>query len=70
MIPKEEARNCIDIGNKYIIVPRLSWWNRKNLDQKIRKLGKTVATDFEYISNSNKKWLSVNQLKKIVNQND
>ena len=70
MIPKEEARNCIDIGNKYIIVPRLSWWNRKNLDQKIRKSGKTVANDFEYISNSNKKWLSVNQLKKIVNQND
>ena len=70
MIPKEEARNCIDIGNKYIIVPRLSWWNRKNLDQKIRKSGKAVATDFEYISNSNKKWLSVNQLKKIVNQND
>ena len=35
MIPKEEARNCIDIGNKYIIVPRLSWWNRKNLDLKL-----------------------------------
>ncbi len=70
MIPKEEARNCIDIGNKYIIVPRLSWWNRKNLDQKIRKLGKTVPVDFEYVSNRNKDWLSVNQLKKIVYQND
>ena len=70
MIPKEEARNCIDIANKYIIVPRLSWWNRKNLDQKIRKLGKEVPDDFEYVSNRNKDWLSVNHLKKIVNQND
>ena len=70
MIPKEEARNCIDIGNKYIIVPRLSWWNRKNLDVKIRKLGKVVPFDFEYVSNNNKSWLSVNQLKKIVNSSD
>ena len=31
LIPKEEARNCIQIGNKYIIVPRLSWWNRKKI---------------------------------------
>ncbi len=70
MIPKEEARNCIDIGNKYIIVPRLSWWNRKNLDHKIRKLGKAVPLDFEYVSNNNKSWLSVNQLKKIVHNSD
>ena len=70
MIPKEEARNCIQIGNKYIIVPRLSWWNRKNLDQKIRKLGKAVSPDFEYVSNKNTKWLKVGQLKKIVDSSD
>ena len=67
MIPNEEARNCIQIQNKYIIVPRLSWWNRKNLDQKIRKSGKAVSVDFEYVSNKNSKWLNVSQLKKIVN---
>ena len=70
MIPKEEARNCIDVGNKYIIVPRLSWWNRKNLDLKIRKLGKAVPFNFEYVSHNNKSWLSVSQLKKIVNNSD
>ena len=70
MIPKEEARNCIDVGNKYIVVQRLSWWNRQNLDLKIRKLGKAVPFDFEYASNNNKSWLSVNQLKKIVNNSD
>ena len=70
MIPREEARNCIQIGNKYIIVPRLSWWNRKNLDQKIRKLGKAVLPDFEYVSNKNTKWLKASQLKKIVDSSD
>ena len=70
MIPREEARNCIQIGNKYIIVPRLSWWNRKNLDKKIRKLGKAVLPDFEYVSNKNTKWLKASQLKKIVDSSD
>ena len=42
MIFKEESRNCIEIKNKYIIIPQLSWWNRKNLDADIRKFGKNV----------------------------
>ena len=37
MIPKEEARNCIDINNKYIIVPQLSWWNKKTFENKVEK---------------------------------
>ncbi len=68
MIPKEEARNCIEIENKYIIVPQLSWWNRKNLDLKIRKLGKPVPDNFEYTSDNNTQWLSTSKLKKIVNK--
>ena len=70
MIPQEEARNCIEVNNKYIIIPQLSWWDRKNLDQKIRKFGKKVATDFEYTSDKNKKWLSIVNLKKLVNSSD
>ena len=66
MIPREEARNCIEVNNKYIITPQLSWWNKKNFDSKVRKSGKKVSDEFEYISNKNKKWLSVMQLKKIA----
>lgn len=68
MIPKEEARNCIEVNNKYIITPQLSWWNRKNLDSKIRRFGKPVPSNFQYTSDGNKKWLSVAMLKKIVNE--
>ena len=65
MIPKEESRNCIEINNKYIITPQLSWWNKTAFENKVRKNSKKVPDEFEYISNKNKKWLSVKQLKKI-----
>ena len=66
MIPKEEARNCIEIGKKYTIVPQLSWWNKKNFDLKVEKKGKKVSDDFEYTSDKNNDWLSIKQLKKIA----
>ena len=66
MIPKEESRNCIEIEDKYIITPQLSWWNRKDLDRTIKSLGKRVKEGFEYTSDKNKKFLSVRELKKIV----
>jgi len=66
MIPKEEARNCIETVNKYIIIPQLSWWDRKKLDADIRKKGKNVPEFFEYTSNKNSKWLSILELKKLL----
>ena len=68
MIPQEEARNCIEMKDKYIITPQLYWWNRKDLDKKIKEAGKRVKDDFEYTSNKNKNWLSVRELKKIVKE--
>ena len=66
MIPKEESRNCIEINNKYIITPQLSWWNKTAFENKVRKNSKKGPDEFEYISNKNKKWLSVKQLKKFL----
>ena len=66
MIPKEEARNCIEVKDQYIIIPQLSWWDRKNLDVSIRKKGKHVSDFFEYTSDTNNKWLTVLELKKLL----
>ena len=44
MIPKEEARNCIEIKDKYIIIPQLSWWNRKIWMQIFESLVKMFQT--------------------------
>jgi UDP-N-acetylglucosamine 4,6-dehydratase/5-epimerase len=66
MIPKEEARNCIEVQDQYIIIPQLSWWDRKNLDMSIIKKGKHVPDFFEYTSDKNNKWLSILELKKLL----
>ncbi len=66
MIPQEEARNCIEMKDKFIITPQLYWWNRKGLDKKIKESGKSVNNEFEYTSNKNKSWLNVKQLKAII----
>ncbi len=66
MIPKEEARNCIEVQDQYIIIPQLSWWDRKNLDMSIIKKGKHVPDFFEYTSDKNNQWLSVLELKKLL----
>ncbi len=66
MIPIEEARNCIELKDKFIIIPQLSWWNLKSLDKSVRKLGKRVDDSFEYTSDKNTQWLSQKELKKIL----
>ena len=37
MIPKEEARLCVDMEDYYIIKPDLKWWNSKLLEDKLKK---------------------------------
>ena len=66
MIPREEARNCIEMKDKYIITPQLFWWNRKDLDRKIKIFGKRVTDDFEYTSDKNTNWLNVKELTKLI----
>ena len=49
MIPKEEARLCVDMKDYYVIKPALKWWNSKLLEDKLKK-GKSVPENFEYES--------------------
>ena len=40
MILKKSLENCIEINNKYIITPQLSWWNKTAFENKVRKNSK------------------------------
>ena len=68
MIPQEESRNCIDMTGHFLIQPSLTWWNTKMFQKKIKDRGINVEKHFEYSSNTNKVWLSISDIKKIINK--
>ena len=68
MIPLEESRNVVDLGDHYIIQPAFNWWNTNALKEKLSKSdGKGPITDpFEYASNTNDWWLSTDELRECI----
>jgi len=66
MIPTEESLNCIDMQSYYIIQPMFHWWNNQTLKNVIGKEGKPVSNSFEYSSISNKKWLTIKEIKSLL----
>ncbi len=66
MIPQEESRNSIDMGDHYLIQPSLAWWNTSDFTKKINDIGKPANESFEYSSDSNDKWLSIPEIEKII----
>ncbi|MER1998566.1 MAG: UDP-N-acetylglucosamine 4,6-dehydratase (inverting), partial [Lysinibacillus sp.] len=63
MITKDDARHTLEFDSYYIIQPELNWWAANYSAE-----GKLVKEDFEYISNINNDWLTVDQLKEIVKE--
>ncbi len=58
---EDEGRNTISYKGMYVILPNMSWWNRKNY-----KSGKKLPENFVYTSDANDTWLGVEDLKRIV----
>ncbi len=58
---EDEGRNSISYKGMYVILPNMSWWNRKNYVD-----GKKLPENFIYTSDNNDSWLGVEELKKIV----
>ncbi|MBL4601478.1 MAG: UDP-N-acetylglucosamine 4,6-dehydratase (inverting) [Emcibacteraceae bacterium] len=55
MITKDDGRQTIELGDRYIIKPQFMFWDDNFYDE----LGATpVAEDFEYTSDNNSDWLS------------
>ena len=64
MIPLEEARVTLELGSQYLIEPAFSFWSSENyLDQ---HNGSRVDENFEYSSNTNKDWISTEELREII----
>jgi len=64
MIPRDDARNAIDYGDYFLIQPSHAWWDDKAFLDK--NGGKPCHADFEYSSDINDVWLSVDEIKDMV----
>ena len=67
MISQNDAINSIEYKNHYVITPSsefINWDKQRYL--KSNKFGKNCSSEFSYNSNSNKKFLTINELKKLV----
>ena len=59
LLTKDEARRTIDNGC-YIIQPEFPWWTEE------KREGKKVPEGFEYWSGTNDRWLSVEELRRLI----
>ena len=62
MITKEDALYTFEYEKHFIIYPHMSWWT----PEKAVPGGKPVAKGFEYSSGTNSKWLSVEDLQRLL----
>jgi len=61
LVTEEDGRNTVAYNGMYVIMPNYSWWERQNY-----KAGRKLPEGFTYTSDENDKWLTVEDLKKII----
>jgi UDP-N-acetylglucosamine 4,6-dehydratase/5-epimerase len=62
MITPEEARHSKEFAAHYVILPEYDWWHGHGA----YKAGKNLKPGFIYASNTNKVWLNISKLKKLI----
>jgi UDP-N-acetylglucosamine 4,6-dehydratase len=61
LVSKDEARKTVDVGNYFIIQPNFPYWNFENWGN-----GTSLPDEYEYTSDNNDKWLSINELREMI----
>jgi UDP-N-acetylglucosamine 4,6-dehydratase len=62
LITSDEARHTIDAGDVYLVMPEHPWWDELGPTT----VGKAVDDEFEYASNTNEEWLSIDELRSVL----
>jgi UDP-N-acetylglucosamine 4,6-dehydratase/5-epimerase len=60
MIPEDDSRRTLDMGDYFIIQPEFPWWGKETYK------GQPLKDGFSYNSGTNTKWLSVEELRKMI----
>jgi UDP-N-acetylglucosamine 4,6-dehydratase len=60
MISVHDARRTLDMGELYVIKPEMDWFPHQDYG------GKPVADDFAFVSDTNDRWLGVDELRTMA----
>jgi len=63
MITDDDARHTLEFDDHYVIEPEFQWWSNEN---HVMRGGKPVEEGFRYASDSNHEWLTVEELRKMI----
>jgi len=63
MITEDNSRQVLELDNHYIIQPEFEWWDTA---AHIARGGKPVAEEFRYASNTNDWWLTIEELRAMI----
>ncbi|MBD7943037.1 UDP-N-acetylglucosamine 4,6-dehydratase (inverting) [Psychrobacillus sp. Sa2BUA9] len=63
MITEDDARHTVEFDDYFIIQPEFSWWSKE-----FAVGGKHLPEGFKYASDINDEWLSIEQLKELVEE--
>ena len=62
MIPRDDSRNAVEFDDFYVIKPAFRFFDRRFCENGCKQ----VEGDFEYNSASNSRWLSVDELRQMI----
>ena len=66
MIPEDDARQTLEFDDYFLIQPNFGWWAS---EEHLKNSGGKLCPDgFSYSSDANDKWLTVDDLKKSVDE--
>jgi len=63
MITEDDARHSVEYDSYYVILPEFPWWRSEYSNG-----GKPLPEGFTYVSNMNKWWLTVEELRHLVEE--
>jgi UDP-N-acetylglucosamine 4,6-dehydratase len=64
MVPEDDARRTIEMEDYFVIQPDHIFWGQESMEK--YKAGKKCPDGFKYSSDTNTKWLTVEELKEIA----
>jgi UDP-N-acetylglucosamine 4,6-dehydratase len=65
MVTEDDSRSTVELADRYVIEPQFHWWKRRSFaeDGAVR-----VADGFRYASDTNKQWLDVDGLNRMLQE--